>query len=62
MQKLQGLEYMGEEAIGEVKIVINKSGTFERFEGSFISHSPFFFYFQLLTKAAYGKIEEIKKI
>jgi len=47
----------------EKKVMINTSGTFERLEGWFISHSLFFFFsFQLLIKTGYGKIEEIKKI
>lgn len=59
---MQGLEYVAVVTIGEeVKVTINKSGTFERLEGWFISHSSFFFSFQLLIKMGYGKIEEIKK-
>ena len=42
---MQGLEYMSVVTIAEeVKVVINKSRTLERFEGWFISHSPFFFF------------------
>lgn len=41
---MHGLEYMAVVTIGEeVKVMINKSGTFEKLEGWFISHSSFFF-------------------
>lgn len=60
---MQGLEYVAVVTTGEkVKVMINRSVTFERFEGWFIVHSPFFFSFQLLKKDGYGKIEDIKKI
>lgn len=55
--------YMGVVTISrELNSIINKSGTYERFEDCFLSHTPPLFNFQLSIKAGYGKMEELEKI